>query len=266
MISVIFIGDIIGKIGRRAVVQHLPELLTQTSAQAVIANVENLSHGIGFTRETLAEVLAAGVSLGTGGNHSWTKAGADEILNDTKSLIIRPYNYSGDRAGVGYRQIDLSGLTIGIANVSGQVFMNDEAITSPFVAIDEIIEAHPEDMIIVDFHGEATSEKIAFAHYVDGRVAAVCGTHTHVPTADARILRRGTALVTDVGMVGYHDSVIGADPDQVLNGFLARGKSSKKHDVPETGECQFNSVILTLDPTTRRAVTIERHDAILKVA
>ena len=146
----------------------------------------------------------------------------------------------------------------------GRVFIPDK-LNNPFEALDKIVKKYKNSIIIVDFHAEATSEKNALAQYFDGKVAAVLGTHTHVPTSDVKILSKGTGFVTDIGMVGYYDSVIGADKEQIFNLFLEEGKSSKKHDLPDHGYCQFNAVYLEIDPKTRKTVKIKRLDKVIKI-
>jgi metallophosphoesterase (TIGR00282 family) len=264
-IKIIFLGDIIGKIGRHAIAKHLPELKKKYQPDVVIANVENLAHGIGFTQRTLDEIFEAGVDYGTAGNHTWAKAGTDEILDAKNPRVIRPANVIEKKSGVGFLQISIGKTKVLLINLLGQIGMKEE-VKSPFKTLDTILKKHPKLVTLVDFHTETTSEKNAFAHYADGRVSAVLGTHTHVPTADARILPHGTATVTDAGMIGYYDSVIGANKEQVVKMFLGDGKGSKKHDQPDTGDCQFNAIYLEIDTRTRRTSVIERLDAIITVS
>jgi len=264
MIKIIFIGDIVGKIGRRAVAKQLPKLKKKYKPDVVIANVENLAHGAGFTRSSLDEIFTAGVDYGTGGNHTFSKAGTDEILNDPAGRIIRPANYPATAAGRSTQVIAIGNHELVITNLLGQVFMKEE-VSSPFTALDQVIADHPDALIFVDMHCEATSEKLAIARHGDGRVVTVVGTHTHVPTADQRILPGGTGFVTDVGMVGAVDSIIGARVDQILNVFLGKGTGNKKHDLPEVGACQFNAVLITIDEELGRTIAIERLDAIIEV-
>ncbi len=274
MIKIIFISDIVGKIGRQAVAQYLPKLKKQYAPDLVIANAENLAHGIGFTGKTLEDVRSAGIDIFTSGNHAWKKAGSDEILNDPNWNIIRPANYKAKKSGVGFKEVTLTGkkksdkkigeIKLFVVNLLGRVFI-EEKLESPFVVMESIIKDNPGALFLVDFHGEATSEKTAFANYFDGQITAVIGTHTHVQTSDERILGGGTAFITDAGMVGYHDSVIGANKEQIYNLFLETGKSSKKHDVPEAGECQFNGVYLEIDEKNGKAKKIKRLNKILKI-
>ncbi len=267
MLKVIFIGDIIGKIGRKAVIQHLNSLKKKYLPDLVLANGENIAHGIGFTHHTLAEVREAGVDLFTSGNHAWSKGSADAILDDPDPMIIRPANYPKKKSGLGLKTLSVKKISqnkILVVNLLGKVFI-DEPVTCPFKSLERIAQEYQDYIIVVDFHAEATSEKLAMGHFAAGKVAAVLGTHTHVPTCDARILDRGTGYVSDIGMVGYYDSVIGADKRQVINMFLKEGTSSKKHDLPETGECQFNAVYLEIDVKTKQTKKIIRVDDIVKV-
>lgn len=264
MIKIIFLADIVGKIGRKAVLAALPELKRQYQPDVVIANAENLAHGLGFTQKTLDEMTAAGVDFFTSGNHAWEKAGSEEILNQKEPQVIRPANYIGAKAGLGWRELKIGENKLLVVNLIGKVFI-PEKTEEPFKILEEIVKKYENKPIIVDFHAEATSEKAALANYFDGRVAAVLGTHTHVPTCDHRILPGGTAFVSDAGMIGYYDSVIGAEKHQVFNLFLESGQAGKKHDLPETGACQFNAIYLELAGNGAKALTIKRLDQIIKI-
>lgn len=264
-IKVIFIADVIGKIGRGALLEYLPKLKIKYRPDLVLANAENIAHGIGFTQKTLNEALLAGVDFFTSGNHAWSKAGSDDILNKKPPLVIRPLNYKGKKSGVGYQEIKIGQNKLIVLNLMGQVFIPDK-LSSPFKSLAQIVKKHKDHIIIVDFHAEATSEKNALAQYFDGQVAAVLGTHTHVPTADQKILPQGTGYVTDIGMVGYYDSVIGAKKEQIFNLFLEKGQSSKKHDLPDYGQCQFNAIYLEIDVQTKKTIKIKRLDKIIKIS
>lgn len=264
MIKIIFLADIVGKPGRRAIASYLPKLKSKYQPDLVIANAENLAHGIGFTQKTLNEVIESGVDFFTSGNHAWGKAGSDEILNQKPPLVIRPLNYQDKKSGVGIHQIKIGSNKLIVVNLMGRVFM-PEKLDSPFKSLEKIVKKYKDHIILVDFHAEATSEKNALAQYFNGQVAAVVGTHTHVPTCDHKILSQGTGYVTDLGMIGYYDSVIGANKEQIFNLFLEKGKSSKKHDVPDYGDCQFNAVYLEIDSKTHKTVKIERLDKIVNV-
>lgn len=264
MIKILFIADIVGKIGRNAVAMQLPLLKKKYHPDLVIANAENLAHGIGFTQKTLDEMREAGVDGFTSGNHAWEKAGSDEILDNSDNKIIRPANYPSVKSGHGYMEFEIGENKLIVVNLLGRVFI-EEKVHNPLNALDKMVAKDRKALYFVDFHAEATSEKAALAHYFDGRVAAVVGTHTHVQTADEQILERGTGFISDAGMVGYKDSIIGSDKQQVLNMFLGTGKSSKKHDLPAHGEAVLNAVYLEIDPRQGKTVKIERISKILEV-
>ncbi|MAF13543.1 MAG: TIGR00282 family metallophosphoesterase [Parcubacteria group bacterium] len=263
--KILFFGDIIGKLGRKAFVKILPELKQEYQPDLVIANVENLAHGAGVTAKTLSEIVEAGADFYTSGNHIFSKPEAESLLNDPASNLIRPANYFADKPGKGFKVIEVGSRSLLVINLIGQVFMKDE-VDSPFEKIDEILsEVDHKNLagIIVDFHAEATSEKNAFGHYVDGRVSAVLGTHTHIPTADQKILSKGTAYVTDIGMVGEYDSVIGDKKEPIIASFLAGEKP--KIEVAESGEAIVSAILLEIDPDTKKATGISRVDRKIKV-
>lgn len=248
----LMIGDVVGRPGRRAVRTLLPRLRHEYSIDLVIANGENAAGGFGLTVETAEELLACGVDVITSGNHIWDRR---EIIAhlDCELPILRPMNYPEGVPGRGYLLI---GETV-VVNAMGRVFMTP--LPCPFRAMDALLEEWAErkpGVVIVDFHAEATSEKQAFAWYLDGRVGAVLGTHTHVATADARILPRGTAFVTDVGMTAPRDSVIGNDPEVVMERFLKQ--IPQRLTVPG-GPVIFNSVLVEFDGQGR-ALSIQRVD------
>lgn len=248
---VLCIGDIVGKPGRRAVAALLPGLRTEYGIDVVIANGENLAAGRGLTTGTAKEMFAAGVDALTSGNHIWDQR---EIIPhlDTDPRIIRPANYPEGTPGRGITHCH--GLTV--INLMGRTFMYE--IDDPFRAADRLLE-HAAGPVLVDMHAEATSEKVAMGWYLDGRVSAVVGTHTHVPTADPRILPKGTAYVTDLGMVGARDSVIGVEVEPVIQKFLTGMPA--RFTVAESAEViQFNSVLVEIDERSAKAVSIERVD------
>ena len=263
--KILFFGDIIGKIGRQAIKEILPKLKKEYQPDLVVANVENLAHGIGVTKKTLDEMIEAGIDFFTSGNHIFKKPEAEELLKANDSVILRPANYPGDVPGAGFRVIEVGSRSVLVINLMGQVFIKEE-FDNPFKKIDEILEKVDQKNLaatIVDFHAEATSEKVAFGWHVDGRVSAVLGTHTHVPTADAKILPQGTAYITDVGMVGAVDSIIGDRKEPLLASFLTG--SAPKVEIPEEGEVEVNAVLLEVSPKTRKAKKIKRIDRKVKV-
>lgn len=258
-IKIIFIGDVVGKLGRRALAQIVSAWRKKYQVDEFIANVENLAHGKGVTEPTLAELQALGLHIFTGGNHVWSKAGVDLLLQNPDLTLVVPANDSRALPEAGARVITAGGVKFLLVNLVGQIFMVDEQVTTtnPFEAIDEIL-AHKDPSVvgvIIDFHAEATSEKIAFGWYLDGRATAVCGTHTHVPTADAKILPNHTAYITDVGMVGGVQTVLGVAKDVIVNRFAGNQKSSFEY--PDAGEAEVNAVLLTIDGASGQAISIE---------
>jgi metallophosphoesterase (TIGR00282 family) len=250
---VLAIGDVVGSPGRRAVAALLPDLRRELSLDAVIANGENAAAGRGLTPKTAKDLFDAGVDILTSGNHIWDQK---EIIPQLEGdeRIIRPGNYPD---GVPGRGVTSRG-GLSVLNLMGRTFMYE--IDDPFRAADRLLEAVPQDRaVVVDMHGEATSEKIAMGWYLDGRVAAVFGTHTHVPTADARLLPRGTAFICDVGMCGARDSIIGVEAEPVIRKFLT-GMPARFPVAEKAGPVQFNSVLIDIDDVTRRARSIERID------
>lgn len=263
--KILFFGDIVGKISRQAIKEILPRLKEELQPDLVVANAENSAHGSGVTKKILEELNQSGIDFFTSGNHIFKKPEASELLVVKNPIIIRPANYPDNMPGTGYKIIEVGSRRILIINLMGRVFIPEE-FSCPFKKIDEIlkkVDLQNLAGIIVDFHAEATSEKVAFGWHVDGRVSAVLGTHTHVPTADAKILPHGTAYVSDVGMVGAVDSVIGDTKETVLESFL----TDKPHrvEIPEEGEVEINSVLLEIDPKTKKAVSIKRVDRTIKV-
>jgi metallophosphoesterase (TIGR00282 family) len=251
------IGDVIGKPGREAVRRLVPELRGEKRLDLVVANGENAAGGYGLTVDTAWELLDSGVDVLTSGNHIWDKKEFIPYLDDVQGSglpVVRPANYP-DAPGMGY--IRRRGVTV--LNLMGRVFMDN--LDCPFRTADRILAEIQEEedsrVIIVDFHAEATSEKQAMGWYLDGRVSGVFGTHTHVGTVDARILPGGTAYLTDVGMTGPTDSVIGSDKASVLERFL----TSMPNRLPVAGgPCAMNSVLVEVDDATGAALTVERID------
>ncbi|NTW04649.1 MAG: TIGR00282 family metallophosphoesterase [Peptococcaceae bacterium] len=251
----LMIGDIVGTPGIRAVKENLPALIKELFIDAVIANGENAAGGSGITREIARELFSYGVDVITMGNHVWSQK---EILTyiDQEERIIRPANYPSGAPGKGIVVVKTkSGNNLGVINISGRVFMQE--LDCPFKKADELVNLikTKAEVILVDFHAEATSEKIAMGWFLNGRVSAVCGTHTHVQTADERILSEGTAYITDVGMTGPRDSVIGVKKETVLEKFLTQ--MPKRFEVA-AGLYQFNGALIDIDDETGFAKGIER--------
>jgi len=249
-LRILAIGDIIGKPGRTAVKEILPGLCDEHNIDLVVGNGENAAGGLGLTPNTAEELFDSGIDVITTGNHVWAY---NEIIPylDSELAILRPLNYPPMNPGRGY----LLKNNVLIINLIGRVFMSH--VDCPFRAMDQLLAGfeHKSIPIIVDFHAEATSEKVAMGRYLDGRVSAVLGTHTHVGTADAHILSGGTAYVTDIGMVGPMDSVIGDDPDSVINRFLTQIPSRLSVG---KGKVSFDAILVEVDEKTGKAVDIKR--------
>jgi metallophosphoesterase (TIGR00282 family) len=254
-VRILFIGDIVGRPGRDLVRDGLAALVEYHSIDLVIANAENAAAGFGITREIGDQLLEWGVDVMTSGNHIWDKKEALNYIG-AEPRLLRPANYPAGAPGNGsYLARTRDGRSVGVINVMGRVFMLN--IDDPFAVVLREIEALKERtrIVFVDFHAEATSEKIAMGWHLDGKVTAVIGTHTHVQTADERILPKGTAFLTDVGMTGPHDSIIGVEIEAALGKFLtalpARFETA-------TGNPRLHAVIIDADEQTGRAVEIER--------
>lgn len=248
---ILFIGDIVGKPGRRAVRRLLPGLRRQLQPDVILANGENMAGGAGITRETAREMFGLGIAALTTGNHVWDQREALEYLAEGPP-VVRPANYPPGAPGRGCLDLRVGETTLAVVNVQGRVFMR--ALDDPFRAMDAVLADLGETRhIFVDLHAEATGEKEALAFYLDGRVSAVVGTHTHVPTADARVLPKGTAYITDVGMVGPRDSVIGMDPEPVIARYLSQ--MYHRYEVAR-GPVMFNAVAVDVDDESGRAQDI----------
>jgi hypothetical protein len=253
-VRILFVGDVTGKPGRRLLAGQLSALRRSRGIDAVIANGENAAGGAGITAGVAGELFAAGVDLLTGGNHSWHNREAYELLN-AEPRILRPANYPAGVPGRGAAVLELpSGGRLGVLNLQGRVFMQE--LDDPFRAGRQQAEAlrATTPIVLVDFHAEATSEKVALGWYLDGRVSAVLGTHTHVQTADERILPQGTAYITDVGMTGPRDGVIGMAREIIIERFLTQLPA--RFEVA-TGPVQLNAVVIDV-VGDGRATAIER--------
>lgn len=256
--KIIFIGDIFGRPGREAVKKALPEYREKYGAHLVIANAENIHHGKGITEDDLHEMQKAGVDFFTSGNHVFKERAIIPFMDSKRVPLVRPANYPQNVPGRGYEIVE-GGLKqrVLVINLMGRIFMPMH-LDCPFRAADKILEETRHEQlaaIFVDFHAETTSEKMALAHYLDGRVTAVVGTHTHVPTADERVLSGGTAFQSDAGFTGPIDSVIGAEKKGIIEHFLSQ--MPVKHEVA-SGPTVFNSCLIEVDDKTRKAVSIER--------
>jgi len=247
-VLILAIGDVIGKPGRKALSQLLPGLRRQYGLDLVMVNGENAAGGIGLTIATAKEMLDAGADVLTSGNHIWMHREIYPYL-DSDMPILRPLNYPPGVPGRGYLVMG----KVAVVNIIGRVFIGD--LDCPFRAMDKLLAELEPKIIIVDFHAEATSEKVAMGRYLDGRASAVLGTHTHVGTTDAQILPGGTAYVSDIGMTGPLDSVIGDDTEAAIARFLTR--LPHRLSVGK-GKIALNGIVVEIDDNTGKALSIER--------
>ncbi len=260
--KVLFIGDVVGNPGRKAVKEIVSPLKKSMGIDICIANCENAAGGSGITYVVAQELYKSGVDAITMGNHTWSKR---EILNfiDSDPNIVRPANYPPELPGKGSAVIHVNGKKIGILNLLGRVYM--ESVDCPFKAAEREIDYLKSSVkaVLVDMHAEATSEKCALAWHIDGRVSCVLGTHTHVQTADERILPFGTAYITDVGMTGPYDGIIGIDREIIINKFITHMPA--KFEIAR-GPAQFNAVVMEIDEVSGKTVSIERISRLLNMA
>lgn len=253
--KILFVGDITGNAGLEKARQELGRLRRQYKADLVIVNGENAAERNGITEQQFRDLRFAGADVITMGNHTWANS---EIYNfiDREEALIRPCNYPAGTPGKGYTLVDMGRTQVAVVNLLGNVFVS--TLPSPFTMIDDLLQELKQQgakHIIIDFHGEATSEKIAFAHYVDGRVSAVLGTHTHVQTADECILPKGTAYISDVGMTGAIHSVLGVKTELSVQQFVTQIPVRFQH---AEGEAKLCAVVVELEDKTGKATAISR--------
>jgi metallophosphoesterase (TIGR00282 family) len=255
-VNILFISDVVGDPGRKAIRSHLPDLRDKYSPALVIANGENAAGGFGITPRVAEELMDMGIDLLTSGNHIWDKREIEDYINK-EDMLLRPANFPAGVPGYGSALLSArNGVKVGVINLMGRIFMLP--IDCPFKKADEEVEALRKQgakVIIIDFHAEATSEKISLARYLDGRVTAVLGTHTHVQTADEKLLSGGTAFISDVGMTGPHDSVIGVTAELAIKRFLTQMPT--RFDTAK-GIGTLEAVVVKADPHTGKATGIER--------
>ncbi len=258
---ILFVGDVFGSPGRRIVREHLPHVIQERAVDLVVINAENAAGGFGLTPPLADDLFDLGAHVLTTGNHVWDKReiidyfqSVPEDSHDRPRRVLRPANYPAGTPGYGvYEGVLRSGESYAVLDLQGRVFL--PAIDDPFRKVDALLEKIRSRVILVDFHAEATSEKVALGWYLDGRVTAVLGTHTHVPTADERVLPGGTAYQTDVGMSGPYDSVIGVTKELVLQRFLT-GMPGKFE--PARGDARMCAALIDCDPLTGHASAIKR--------
>ena len=254
-LRILFVADVVGHPGRDAVKAILPALKDEVRPHLTVVNGENSAGGFGLTGKIAAELKAAGADVITSGNHVFAQK---EFVSELPELtnVLRPANYPPPAPGRGWCVVEAGGHKALVMNLIGRIFL--DSLDDPFRAADAILAAHPDiKVVFCDMHAEATSEKTAMGWYLDGRASAVVGTHTHIPTADARVLPGGTAYVTDVGMVGPRDGCIGMDKNVVIQRFLS---GVPNRFVVASGTVTFNSVLVTINPSSGRATSIQRID------
>ncbi|MEG1431678.1 MULTISPECIES: TIGR00282 family metallophosphoesterase [Eubacterium] len=254
--KILMIGDVFSRPGRSVLKEHLREIITAHQVDFTVINGENASGGNGMTEKNAAELLALPVDAITMGNHVWNQKETVHYI-DAYPQIVRPANYPEPCPGQGFAIFHHGAVRIGILNLSGQIFM-PEMGCCPFATFDKIYEANREavDILLVDFHAEATSEKIAFGYYLDGKASVVVGTHTHVQTADARVLPGGTAYITDLGMTGALNGVIGVEKDIIIGNM--RTKRPERFVAEKDHPWQINGILADVDEGTGRARSVER--------
>ena len=249
---VLAVGDVVGEPGLKHLERNLRPLQKLKKIDFTVVNGENAS-GVGLTPEQAWRIYDAGADAVTLGNHTYGKMQIQEFLEDTP-WILRPANYAGRAPGNGCRIFDMNGIRIRVVNLIGRCDLDWKA-NDPFTTIDRLLDREQTDFTLVDFHAEATSEKLALGYYLDGRVSALWGTHTHVPTADERVYPKGTGYITDLGMTGPVESVLGIDPRQSVESFLGGLPGRYK---PAEGPCKLQGAIFTLDTATGLCTAVER--------
>lgn len=254
LLNVLAVGDVVGEGGQDILSRRLPGLREETGAHFTVVNGENAS-GVGITPAQARRMLDSGADVITLGNHTWNRIQIGAFL-DKEERILRPANYAGRVPGKGFGVYQCQGLRLGVLNIMGRVDLNSN-LDSPFKAANYFCNRGGFDLLLVDFHAEATSEKGAMGWHLDGRAAAVWGTHTHVPTADCRVLPGGTGFVTDLGMTGPVNSVLGIKPENSLNLFL--GGLPRRYEEAE-GNCKLNACLFVIDTEKKKCVSVTRTD------
>ena len=254
LLNLLAVGDIVGEGGQDILARRLPGLREELDVHFAVVNGENAS-GVGLTPRQARNILEAGADVITLGNHTWNRIQITEFL-DKEERILRPANYAGRVPGRGMGVYPCKGLRIAVVNLMGRVELNPN-LDSPFKMANSLLRGEGYDLALMDFHAEATSEKGAMAWYLDGKVQALWGTHTHVPTADCQVLPKGTGFVTDLGMTGPSRSVLGIKPENSINLFL--GGLPRRYEEAE-GNCKLNACLFTIDTEKKRCVAVRRAD------
>lgn len=257
--KVLFFGDVVGRLGVAAIEARLPTLIRQYQVDFVIVNGENAAKGRGLFYSDYQRLIQAGVDCVTLGNHYHSKSQIDDYIDDVDRLV-RPANLLHYDQGEGYLCFDVGGTELVVTNLLGQSFMTEE-VSSPILKMQDILAEYPNAAFFVDYHGEATSEKGLFAHFYDGAIAAVVGTHTHVQTADGRVLPKGTAFISDVGYCGMAESILGFQPESAISTFVyGEGHLKLLDDV----DARLNAVVVEIDETTHLSKSIETLNLVVR--
>ena len=254
--NLLFIGDVVGQSGRRVLLHNIGALRERLKLDWVVVNAENAAAGFGITEKIADEFLRSGIDVLSTGNHVWDKREALEFIA-REPRLLRPHNFPAGTPGSGwYVAHTPAGVPVGVLNIMGQAFMHP-TLACPFACAERALSERPAELkiVLVDFHAETTSEKMAMGWFLDGRVSAVVGTHTHVPTADERVLPNGTAYISDAGMTGCYDSVIGMDKDKALRRFVQ--KLPERHEVAE-GRATLCGVVIEIDAASGKSKNIRR--------
>lgn len=251
--KILALGDVVSDFGCECVRRRLPAIKREKGIDFVIANGENSAKGNGITPDSASYLVSCGVDFITTGNHCFRRKEIYDFL-DEHNYVIRPYNYPSDAPGQGYMTVDLGFCQVAVINLMGTMLM--DAFDNPFKAVDEVLEKISCPVIVVDFHAETTSEKLAMANYLSGRVSAVFGTHTHVQTADEQIFGDYTGYITDLGMCGAKNSILGVKPDIIVNKFLTMMPS--RFETVEEGEGMINGCIFEINEKSGKCISVER--------
>ena len=252
--NILLVGDIVARPGRKVLIEQLEALQAGNDIDFTVVNIENAAGGFGITEKVLTEFSKLKIDVMTSGNHIWDKREALEFI-DRYPTLLRPHNYPQGTPGSGWVVVTCAdGTRVGVANIMGQAFMHPP-LDSPFESINGLLEQSDADVVLVDFHAETTSEKVAMGWYLDGKVAAVVGTHTHIPTADERVLPNGTAYITDLGMTGCYDSVIGSDKEAVLHRMVHKLQARL---TPATGPGSLCGLVVEVDQSSGLARSVKR--------
>jgi metallophosphoesterase (TIGR00282 family) len=251
--KILIIGDVFSKLGRESLERNIKKIRNTEKINFLIVNGENISHGKGMNQGHYKWLLEQGVNVITLGNHAFNQKSIYNFIDDVNN-VVRPHNYPTAEHGKGFTTVNYNGLKITVFQMMGRILMTDEVLC-PFKETKKLLEEVDSDIYICDFHAEATSEKIAFGYAFSGKVQIIFGTHTHVQTNDARILEGGTAYITDVGMTGPLEGVIGVEKEVILDRYLNDGKQRFKPQ--ETGKSQFSAILVDIDENTKKATSIE---------